>query len=194
MSSPLYYVTSNPGKFDEVRRYLAHHAPEINVQQYDIDIPEPQTLDQKAIALHKAQYAWNVLKQPVLIDDSGIYFDAYNQFPGTLTKYVFEGIGFDGIFALTEKNNRATFKLTLIYCHGQDQFEIFEGTCHGLIKDAPTREFPQGLPWDAIFYPEGAQMTYAQLRHDPAAMHYFYRIRAFDKFISWYNTTKKLED
>ena len=181
----IYYVTGNPGKFDEVKRYIELHEPTIEIKQFNADIPEPQTLDQVFIAKHKARAAWQLLKKPLIVDDSGIFFDAYKNFPGTLTKFVYHGIGFEGIFALTDKNNIATMRLTLIYCDGPDSMEVFSGVCPGsIIKPTDFTTHPT-LPWDAIFLPDGSSKTYAQLRGTPGEDEYFYRIRALKAFLNW---------
>ena len=74
------YVTSNNGKFLEVQRYLQRHAPDINLIRANVDIEEMQSMDQHAIALDKAQKAWDQLKTPLLIDDAGIYFNRWHEF------------------------------------------------------------------------------------------------------------------
>ena len=185
----IYYVTGNPGKFDEVKRYLEAHEPTIDLIQFDADLPEPQTLDQRHIAKTKARAAWELLKKPLIVDDSGIFFDAYNHFPGTLTKFVHKGIGFDGIFTLTAKNNKATFRLTLAFCDGDDRLALFDGSCAGTIVK-PRAEAPPTLPWDAIFKPDGSDKTYAELRGTDGEDEYFYRIRAIKAFLSWYKMKK----
>lgn len=58
----LYFVTGNPVKFQEVSTFFAKYAPQISVKQFDVDLPEIQTLDQTAIAVDKARQAWNLLK------------------------------------------------------------------------------------------------------------------------------------
>ncbi len=190
----IYYVTGNPGKFDEVKRYIESNEPTIELKQLNLDTPEPQTLDQHYIAKVKARAAWDVLQKPLIVDDSGIFFDAYNNFPGTLTKFVHAGIGLDGAFKLLEENNKATFRLTLVYIDGPESLELFEGICPGQLVPARA-EAPPTLPWDAIFLPDGSDKTYAELRGTPGEDEYFYRIRALKAFLNWFkakpNTTSK---
>lgn len=182
----LYYVTSNPGKFDEVNRYVAAHERSITLTQANLDIPEIQSLNQEKIALDKARKAWEKLKKPLLIDDSGIFFDAYHEFPGTLTKFVFSGIGYDGIFALTKKNNRAFFRLYLIYVDICGNPHSFIGHCPGKII-RPSEYFHEpGFPWNPVFLPDGSDKTYAELQHDPDEKKFSYRLQALQKFIAWY--------
>lgn len=182
----IYYVTGNAGKFAEAQRFIHEHAPHITLEQYDVDLTERQTLDQKAIALEKAQQAYDILKKPVLIDDGGMFFDAYNNFPGTLSKFVFEGIGYEGLLKLVEDNNRAHFRLFMVYQDSPDHAKIFEGRCNGIIIRPDNFDAHPHLPYDAFFKPDGTDKTYAQLRGTKEEHVYAYRLRALKKFVDWY--------
>ncbi len=181
----IYYVTGNPGKFDEVKRYIESNEPTIELKQFNADTPEPQTLDQHYIAKVKARAAWDMLQKPLIVDDSGIFFDAYKDFPGTLTKFVHAGIGLEGAFTLTKENNKATFRLSLVYIDGPENMQLFEGICPGQLV-RPRASAPPTLPWDAIFLPDGSDKTYAELRGTPGEDEYFYRIRALKAFLTWF--------
>ncbi len=185
----IYYATGNTGKFEEVQDFINRNNHDITIKQADIDLIEMQTLDQKSIAIHKAQQAFEKLQKPVLIDDSGVYFEKYHRFPGTLTKFVYHGIGFEGILKLVEDDHRATFLLYLIYIDGPDSYKIFEGKCEGTI--VPPKEFlaHSELPYDDIFLPHGSTKTYAQMRGTQEIEQYAYRLLALKKFLNWYNQT-----
>ena len=179
------YVTGNPGKFDEVSHFIAEQAPHINLVQFDCDLPELQSSDQHAIALQKAYHAWSILKKPLLVDDSGIYFEEYNEFPGTMTKFVFDGIGFDGIHALTAVNNKAFFKLHLVYIDESGTAHVFESRVYGTIVRPTDYYFQPGFPYNAIFKPEGSDVTYAQSYSSSTPETYSYRIKAVAAFLDW---------
>jgi len=184
----IYYATTNAGKFDELKRYIKSNEPSIELKQFDKDLPEIQTIDQKAIALDKAQQAWNHLHQPVLIDDSGIYFDHYNNFPGTLTKFIYHGIGFEGLLKLTEDDNRATKRLYMVFKDSDEEQHIFEGICPGTIVRPESFDSHPSLPYDAIFKPNGADKTMALMRGTDEEKKYSYRLQALRKFLDWYKT------
>lgn len=182
----IFYATGNSGKFEEVSTYFAEHNPTIKVTQLSADVPEIQTLDQQAIALDKAQKAWMLVKKPLLIDDAAMYFDNYNKFPGTLSKFVWQGLGFEGIKKLFNEGDPAKFLLYMVYIESPTRYEIFEGSCEGtLIKPSAFNALPT-LPYDSIFIPHGTTQTYAQLRNTPEAKKYLYRLRALQKFLTWY--------
>ena len=100
MKHEIYYATGNSGKFEEAQDCIKKHAPFIELKQLDVDIEEIQTLDQETIALDKARKAFKTVGKPVLVDDAGIFFDKYQNFPGTLSKFIFKTLCFDGVFKL----------------------------------------------------------------------------------------------
>jgi len=183
----IYYVTSNTGKFDEVARMLAQHAPEILLTSCDIDIPEIQSMDQLEVARDKAKKAWDVLQKPLIIDDAGIYFEKYNKFPGVLSKFVSYGLGFEGIKKLIEPGDKAYFLLYMIYVDGPESYHVFEGRCDGILHTPEIFDAQQNLPYDTYFTPLGADKSCAQMRHElEKYQDYFYRVRAVRKFLDWY--------
>ena len=187
----IYYATGNTGKFAEVKRYIQEFAPQIELKQLDNDFPEIQTMDQRAIALDKAKQAYAKINAPVLIDDSGIYFEKYKNFPGTLTKFIYHGIGYEGLLKLAE-NSRATFLLYMLYTEKPGIHFLFEGKCEGKVVRPESFEARPGLPYDAIFLPDGSEKTYAQLRGTPQEHEFAYRLRAVKKFVEWYQQRTSL--
>lgn len=187
MEHVIHYVTGNKGKFEEVKAYLKTYAPSIRLEYVDLDLAEPQTLDQTAIAIHKAKEAWKIVRKPLLIDDAGAYLHAYNNFPGVFTKFVYEGIGLKGLFKLIDEDNRVSFRLFLAYIEAPDHCKVFEGRCDGMIVPPPVGVVNNPkLPYDAIFIPEGETQVYAQLRGTERFHEYAYRLRAVKKFLAWY--------
>lgn len=185
MKKRIFYATTNTGKFEEIKRYAQEHVPSIEFSQFDQDIPEIQSTNQEAIAIAKAEKAWELLKEPVLVDDAGIYFDHYNEFPGTMSKFVFYGLGFEGLLKLVEDDNRATKRLFMVYKENDETHHIFEGICTGKIIRPKKFESHVTLPYDAIFVPDGTDKTMGQLRGTPEEKKYAYRLRALQKFLAW---------
>jgi XTP/dITP diphosphohydrolase len=195
MAHELYYATTNAGKFDEIKRFLHDHNSAIILKQFDYDLVEIQTSDQQAIALHKAAQAWDILHKPVLVEDCGIYFEKYNQFPGTASKWLYEGIGLENILKLVNEGDKAYFLMTLVYSYGPGYYKIFEGRCDGYITHPAQFSIPPGLPYPyaAIFAPDGLKQTLADIRFTPKEHEYNYRIHALKKFLSWYTSQYTLD-
>lgn len=186
MTKEIFYVTGNDGKFEEVATFITENVPSVKVTQARLDLDEMQTTDQQSIAITKAHHAWNELKKPVLVDDAGVYFEKYQKFPGTMTKFLYYGIGMDGILKLFEQGDKAYFLLYLVYMDGQDSYQVFEGRCNGHLIVPEQFSARPDLPFDDIFLPEGSDKTYAQMRFTPEMNEYFYRLRALKKFLEWY--------
>ncbi len=185
MKKEIYYSTSNPGKFNDVARYIEKHEPSIELKQFDGKIFEEQTNDTKAIAIDKARQSWQILKKPVLVDDAGIYFNQYNNFPGAITKFIIPGIGYDGVFALLKNDTRVHFLLHMVYIDSST-LQVFDGRCDGKIIRPQKFEAPEGLPWDAIFLPDSSSKTCTELRGTKEEQEYSYRLKAVKKFLEWY--------
>jgi non-canonical purine NTP pyrophosphatase (RdgB/HAM1 family) len=189
-NTTLYYATGNSDKFETVARFIEKNFPHIVLKPCVQDFVEIQSYDQKSVALDKARQAWNFLQEPVLVDDSGVYFEKYNKFPGVLTKYIYQGIGLEGLLKLVEPGDCATFRLHLVYWYGPEQYEIFEGFCAGKITNQ--KEFIGTLqfPYDTLFIPDGTDKTYAELRQLNEHDAYDYRIQALKSFLYWYTVQK----
>lgn len=192
MKKELHYVTSNPGKFAEVASYITAQVPDIELKQFAADIPEIQTLDQMAIAIDKAKKAYQLLQKPLIVDDAAIYFEKYHKFPGTMTKFVSEGIGFEGLKRLIDPNDPATFLLYIVFMESPEEYHVFEGSCSGVLIKPETFQGNPHLPFDVFFKPDGSDLTYQEMRlsvDDHSA--FYYRIRAMKKFLSWYKQHEK---
>ena len=190
MSEKIYYVTSNQGKFEEIKHFIKSNNLPIDLQQLEADIPEIQTLDQKAIAVDKAIKAWEILQKPLIIDDAAIYFEKYNKFPGTLSKFVSLGIGHEGLKKLIEDGDKATFLLYVVYISSPTNFKVFEGKCEGILKKPKEFYGSQNLPYDCLFVPNGTTETYADMRNTDEGNKFFYRIKALKQFLEWYKSEK----
>lgn len=186
----LYYATGNSDKYESVYRYLEKNASAIDLQPCTHDFLEIQSYDQKAIAVDKGRQAWEYLQEPVLVDDAGVYFEKYNNFPGVMTKYVYHGLKMDGLLKLVEEGDRAVFRLHLVYYYGPDQYEVFKGECSGTIRYQTQFPVSEQTPYNVLFVPEGSDKTYAELIHTGEHQKFDYRIDALKKFLHWYTLQK----
>ncbi len=187
--SEIFYATGNQMKFDEATEFFKKFMPDITLKQCDKEFDEIQTLDQRAIALNKAQQAWHYLQKPVLAEDAGIYFEKYHEFPGTLTKHVFQGIGYQGILRLVDHNDPASLQFVLVFVYGPTQHHIFEAACHGkIIHTSKLERLYDGAPFDPLFIPNGQTKTFDELRREGVLENYNYRTQGLKKFSEWFQT------
>lgn len=181
------FVTSNNIKFKQVSSWLSKLNPRITLKQVELDLPEYQSLDLTYVAQEKAQCAWNKIRMPLLIDDGGIYLNAYNNFPGTLSRYVFDGIGLTGFLKLAEEDNRAHFKTQLVFTKDGVNYTHFEGQLNGKIVNAPEALKTDRMPFTLVFIPNGYDKTLKQLQDEievPEFTHRYQAVKKFAKFLS----------
>lgn len=183
--SELYFVTGNPVKFEEVSLFFTKYAPHIIIKQLDVDLPEVQTVDQHAIALDKARQAWNLLKKPVMVDDTAIYFEKYPDFPGTMAKFIYKTIGLDGIFKLMEDGDHMYIRIVFVFMYEENSPSIIEHTTHGTFTKSQRLDLHRkDAPFDTVFIPEGVTETVDILLEQGKAEPYQYRMKALHKFVN----------
>lgn len=173
----LYFATSSQHKFQEMQRLL----PEL--QQLPLTLPEIQSMDLCKIAEFKLRTAFDQLHQPVIVDDTGLYLDCLNGFPGPMIKYLLEAVGVAGIHKLVSgyQSQQAIAKTVIGYID-QNGPQFFEGIVSGtIVKPAGDQNFG----WDSIFVPTGHTQTYAQMSIDQKNR-ISHRAWALQKFKSFY--------
>jgi len=153
----LTIVTSNDGKYKEYKEKLGDHYSE--VEMADLGYPEIQADELKDVV----EFAMEVLSErsPLIIDDSGLFIDTLNGFPGVYSSYVMRTIGCGGILSLMEnrENRKSRFECVIGYL-GEEK-KIFKGTSKGIITQE--KRGTSGFGYDPIFQPEESEKTYAEM-------------------------------
>ena len=133
------------------------------IDRIDLDLPEPQALDPAVVAREKVESAWNRLRRPVLVEDSGLEILAWGGFPGGLVKWMEKSAGLDGIVRMLDPfPNRSARAVCAIACFDGERLLAARGTVEGSIAPAPRGE--AGFGWDSIFIPTGSARTFAEMR------------------------------
>jgi inosine triphosphate pyrophosphatase len=146
----LYFITGNQGKLKEVQAILP------NVESIDLDLPEVQSLNPEEVISEKLKEATKKHDGEFFVEDTSIYIDCLNGFPGPLIKWFSESLGNEGIYDLVSKyeNTNCTAKTVIGYFNGKE-IKFFSGELKGKIV-APSGT---GFGWDPIFMPEGYDKT-----------------------------------
>ena len=146
-------ITGNMGKWriasDIFKKY------NVKLNHIKMDTPEIQADDVIEVSKYSAKWAAEKLNQPVLKNDSGLFVEAFNGFPGVYTHYAEDTIGEDGLLKLMEglENRNAYFKESIAYCEPGCEPVVFEGITKGRIDTK--KSGTNGWSWDYIFIPEG---------------------------------------
>lgn len=191
MTPELYYVTSNVGKYEMVKEYCSNKS-NIKIQHVDIDMIEEQHMELRHIALSKAQQAWDAVQKPVLVDDAGIYFDRYNQFPGAMSKFVYQSLGFAGLYRLYDEGDTAQFATYLAYHNGEHAL-VFEGVVSGTLIKPQGLSAAQNLPYLHLLVPTGQTESLYSLMYTHGNLSFNPRIKALQQFLAYYQNSSTIE-
>jgi len=159
----LFFVSSNSHKFQEIQLILReYHIP---ISFYQTELPEIQSESIEKIALFSAKTAFSEINQPLFTEDTGLFVEALNGFPGPYSSYVFKTIGNRGVLHLLdgESNRTAVFKTAIALIISNTESMTFLGETKG--KIALSERGTKGWGYDPIFIPlEGDGRTYGEMK------------------------------
>mgnify|MGYP001160899463 CR=1 FL=1 len=153
----LHFVTSNSNKFRELSEML-----DSTLSHIQLDLQEIQTTDMHELVKFKLRQAYDYAQAPVIVEDTSLYFEAWNKLPGPLVKFFLKNLGLSKMVrALSEFNsNSALATCCLGLTKDGKSMQLFEGTVKGVIVHPRGSEH---FGWDAIFLPEGHQQTFGEM-------------------------------
>ncbi|WGI16984.1 XTP/dITP diphosphatase [Methanonatronarchaeum sp. AMET-Sl] len=178
MKKQITFITGNENKAREAQEIL--HP--IKVKISDIGYPEIQDKIEN-VATNGAENAFKRLKKPLIVEDSGLFIDAYNGFPGPYSSYVHQTIKNKGILELmkNQKNRDCHFKSIVAYID-KDTTKIFKGKVVG--KIAHQQKGKHGFGYDPIFIPKNKNKTFGQMDME-AKNQLSHRRKALKKLDHW---------
>lgn len=86
----IYFITGNPQKLKEFSKIIGD-LENIEIDIKNIDLPEYQG-ESEEIARRKCLAAIDIVKAPVLVEDTSLCFNALNGLPGPYIKWFCEKI------------------------------------------------------------------------------------------------------
>jgi len=162
----LRLLTGNPGKLAELQAALDGLG--VEVVQDDRGYPEIQadTLEEVAEAGAGHLLATGI-EPPFVLEDSGLFVDALEGFPGVYSRYALDTIGNEGLLRLLagvpEPERTASFRADLCYIDADRGVHHFAGACPGRIAEAARGS--GGFGFDPVFVPDGepSGRTFAEM-------------------------------
>ncbi|AEC51805.1 hypothetical protein PNA2_0889 [Pyrococcus sp. NA2] len=156
----IFFITSNRGKVEEFSKFLEPLG--IEIVQLNYGYPEIQSQSLEEVVRFGIEWLKDKVPEPFIIEDSGLFIEHLNGFPGVYSAYVYKTIGLDGILKLMEgvENRRAYFK-SVIGFYYKNRSHLFVGVTHGVISTEKRGTF--GFGYDPIFIPEGSKKTFAEM-------------------------------
>jgi len=175
----LRFLTTNRHKFDEFRAKAESYGLEI--EMVEIDYEEIQAPDLAEIALRSAQICRDRVEGPFFLEDSGLFVEELNGFPGPYSSYVFSTVGTRGILDLLRdrRGREAEFKSVICHFDGEG-YSVFRGSVGGRISEEARGS--AGFGYDPIFIPLGHDLTFAEM--GPEKNRYSHRARSAEKFFT----------
>lgn len=152
------FVTTNKHKVEEARVALRPYG--IKVAQLAVNYEENHDASVAEIVRQASSQLAKNLKKTVVVEDTGLFFSAWPGFPGALPKFVWQTIGYKGIFKLLAGSTRkAYFKTVLAWCAPGQQPKVFSATMRGIITKKVYNRNLAVMPYDRIFIPAGESIT-----------------------------------
>jgi len=131
---------------------------------FQVELIEIQSDSLEEIALFSAKQAFSQLHQPLFTEDTGLFVQALNGFPGPYASFVFKTIGYEGILKLLKgiSNRTAFFKTAIALMISEYEFATVLAEVQGKIAIKPKGS--NGWGYDPIFIPTGGDgRTYGQM-------------------------------
>ncbi len=151
----IYFVTGNKNKFNEAKKIVGRQ-----IKKIELDLEEIQSDDIYEIVKNKAKKAFEILKEPIFVEDVAFYLKCLNQFPGPNIKWMVKSVGVRGIYKLVKKYKEKKVLVRAVVCYfNGNEFKFFTGDLNGKIV------FPKGngFGFDPIVLPKGEKKTMGQL-------------------------------
>ena len=206
MKKNIVFITGNEGKRKEVEEILGTKCTIVNI---NLDVPEIQSISVEEVTNGKIKSAYELLKENfkeviqkflekgiqiktindviVICEDTGLYIDDMNDFPGALIKFYLGSLNIDGIAKMNGGSLAKAETVIGVIKYGKIMKPI-SGTRKGKIAKKIVSKDSFG--WDPIFIPDLTKTkyseyngkTYAELKKLEIKNEISHRKNAFDKF------------
>jgi XTP/dITP diphosphohydrolase len=185
MAKELFFVTTNKHKVAEVQEILKKW--QIKVIQIDQKYSEDHDDSMEEISKKAAKMLCEEQKKTLAVEDTGFFFEAYDNFPGPLSKFIAATIGYEGIMRLLQGKTRTGYAKTVVgYCIPGKEPVIFEGIMKGRISENVYDLDKDIMPYERIFIPDGYDVTLSRLPREVKNT-ISHRKKAFEKLATYLN-------
>ena len=164
MLKEILFMTGNKHKLKEVSHMFSPIGYSVNSLEFESEedqIIEPQVDTVVEVSKSKLSQCISILEdrnlignKSLMVEDSGLFINSFDGFPGVYSAYVLKTLGCEGILELMKnKNNRlAEYRSSVSFWDGESK-KMFHGygTCPGYID--VERRGRGGFGYDPIFVP-----------------------------------------
>ncbi len=175
----LSFATQNNHKVEEATAILKKY--DIEIEQLDIHYIEDKEQTVQETAKNAAKELAEKHKKPIIVDDTGIFFTSYTNFPGANAKLMFNALNYEGLLTLLAGKKRDAYFICCIgFCLPGKEPVIFEGRMDGRISMMPFNLEKDVMPYERIFVPKGAVKTLSGMTREEKNK-ISHRAQAFEK-------------
>ena len=171
----ILFATGNENKIVEAREVLGplgHSVEGLIIKGQRPNFEEPKHLGLDGVAESKIRQAMELIQgsklegSAILVEDSGIFLDAFPEWPGAESSDVEKETGLYGIIEKVKESGKsgAEYRAVAILSNGNRVWKS-KGICRGKISDHPRGR--NGFGYDPIFIPEeGDGGTFGELGNE----------------------------
>lgn len=190
------FLTKNAAKIRLANQRLNKYG--LKVYGRPLDFSENQEMNVEKVALDKAKQLADKIIEEFIIEDSALYINSLNGFPGTFLKQVFDTLGEEKICQLVknEKDKTAFVKSVLVYTNPKKNIlKTFTGIYEGKIANNPKGNSLRGWRILRVFISKGSNKTLAQLSDFEwdKFIKEFENDDHYEQFGKWYRQQKEQE-
>lgn len=170
MKKKILIASTNPGKIKEIAAFFEVDGFDF-VSLLDIDAPESPAEDAGTVqgnALIKAQYYAEKTGMLSLAEDTGLFINALDGWPGAEAAHVAQSSQEkcdDILFRMKDKEDRSAYFLCVMALYDPESQTTFlaEGKCEGTIGETPQFDGPTSFGFSPIFFVPEADMMFSQM-------------------------------
>ena len=195
----ILFATSNPNKVEEASVVLGqsgHQVEQLLVNGAPPDFKEPKELGLEAVAVAKIEQALGLIHgtelegSAIMVEDSGIFLDAFEDWPGAESSDVEREIGLEGVLGMLADGRQrgAEYRAVAIVSDGAGTWRG-TGVCRGRISE--TVRGDKGFGYDPIFIPdEGDGRTFGEWAEGKSS-EITHRARAMNRLANLLNSPSR---
>jgi non-canonical purine NTP pyrophosphatase (RdgB/HAM1 family) len=179
----LIFSTGNNQKFSMGQHACSEY--DITLIKNELDIDEVQSEDIEYVARRKAEVAFSLVKQPVIISDDAWHIFALNGFPGTYAKSVNTWFSGDDYLRLTRdlEDRRIALVQSLVYQDEHAQQFFKKETIGTLLTES---KGTAGVALQKIVSFEKDGKSISEMMGDKAYYAGAEALKVWHKFAKWY--------
>lgn len=134
----------------------------MKLERINITYPEVQADTLEEVVVFGMQWLGGKIQEPFIVDDSGLFVNALNGFPGVYSAYAYRTMGNGGILKLMKDNaDRNAIFRTVIGVAINSRIFIVGGECSGRLSLA--ERGANGFGFDPIFIPSNSGKTFGEM-------------------------------